>query len=366
MNERPHLGEAPIRGSTPRSGDDFRPDIQGLRGIAVLIVALGHARVAGMSGGYVGVDVFFVISGFLITGWLVGRTLSGPRAAGRLLRFPRATDSARRSVDAHCDLRGERGVPEPQSVRRRPSTTRCGRLSYGANVRFAGVGTDYFAQDDPPSPIQHFWTLAVEEQFYVVWPLLLSAALLAQRIRPRGGGVSRGALAGRCCAGRRSVPRLVDLHHRHESFQRLFLRAWAGVGAWSRCAHRSWPTVDPAGAGRPSCRAHLGRPCRNRRRDRDVRERDSVPRLCGIATRRPQPDSSSPVAQGKRTAPALSSSWAASRSGSSATSHTPSISGIGRCSSSLLSTPGAPPIDAPECRAPRGRLRRELRHVQAV
>src|SRR6266511_6261033 len=59
----------------PRVGDDFRSDIQGLRGVAVLIVALDHAGVPGMGGGYVGVDVFFVITGYLITGWLLRRAV---------------------------------------------------------------------------------------------------------------------------------------------------------------------------------------------------------------------------------------------------------------------------------------------------
>src|SRR5205823_1009568 len=53
---------------------------------------------------------------------------------------------------------------------------------FAANVHFARVGADYFARDNPPSPVQHFWTLAVEEQFYVVWPLLLAALLLVVRV----------------------------------------------------------------------------------------------------------------------------------------------------------------------------------------
>ena len=190
MKERPQ-----IRASTTRSGDDFRPDIQGLRGIAVLIVALSHAGVAGMSGGYVGVDVFFVISGFLITGWLLGRALESGRVpfgdfyASRARRIlPAAvltlTVTCAASVAFLNPVRAVSALHDAVWA-----------AFFSANIHFAGVGADYFAQDNPPSPIQHFWTLAVEEQFYVAWPLLLAAALLAPRIRRRGGGASRGALA---------------------------------------------------------------------------------------------------------------------------------------------------------------------------
>jgi peptidoglycan/LPS O-acetylase OafA/YrhL len=175
-------------------GGGFRADIQGLRGIAVLIVVLGHAGVPGTSGGFVGVDVFFVISGFLITGWLLDRALESGRVpfgdfyASRARRIlPAAvltlTVTCAASVAFLNPVRAASALQDAVWA-----------AFFGANVHFARVGTDYFAQDDPPSPIQHFWTLAVEEQFYVVWPLMLGAALLVMRTCRRGG--SRGVLAG--------------------------------------------------------------------------------------------------------------------------------------------------------------------------
>jgi len=180
----------------PRAGDGFRADIQGLRGIAVLIVALGHAGVAGMGGGYVGVDVFFVISGFLITGWLLGRALESGRVPfGDFYasRARRILPAAALTLVVTCAA----SVAFLNPVRAASALhDALWAAFFGANVHFARVGTDYFAQDDPPSPFQHFWTLAVEEQFYLAWPFLLAAALLVLRVRRRGGGVSRGGLAG--------------------------------------------------------------------------------------------------------------------------------------------------------------------------
>ena len=187
-------GAAPT--AARQTGDGFRADIQGLRGIAVLIVALDHAGVAGMAGGYVGVDVFLVISGFLITRWLLGRALESGRVpfgdfyaarARRILPAAALTLVVTCVASVAC-LNPVRAMSALHDA--------LWAAFFGANIHFAQVGTDYFAQDDPPSPVQHFWTLAVEEQFYLAWPLLLAGALLVLRIGRPGRGVSRGGLAG--------------------------------------------------------------------------------------------------------------------------------------------------------------------------
>ncbi|MGX6604158.1 acyltransferase family protein [Micromonosporaceae bacterium Da 78-11] len=160
---------------TPPVPPGFRPDIEGLRAIAVLLVVLSHAGVPLVAGGYVGVDVFFVISGFLITSLLlreVERTgrLSVPRFYGR--RAVRLLPIAALVLISTL-LAARLWLP----------VVRLGDLArdavaaagYVANLRFAVTGTDYLNADLPPSPFQHFWSLAVEEQFYLLWPLLILA-----------------------------------------------------------------------------------------------------------------------------------------------------------------------------------------------
>jgi len=155
----------------------FRGDIQGLRAIAVLTVVAAHAGVPFVPGGFVGVDVFFVISGYLIAG-LLYREVSA-RSTFSLTRF--WSRRARRIVPAATVTLVVTVALATvwMSLVDARSVARDGIWAalFAANFRFAAADTDYFAQDSATSPLQHFWSLAVEEQFYVVWPLLLLATL---------------------------------------------------------------------------------------------------------------------------------------------------------------------------------------------
>ncbi|TDC73612.1 acyltransferase family protein [Streptomyces hainanensis] len=158
-----------------------RPDIQGLRAVAVGLVVLSHAGVRGLDGGYVGVDVFFVISGFLITSLLLreldatGRLSFARFYARRAMRLlPAAT------LVVLVTLVGARVYLSKLRFEEYIGDA-LGGLLYAENIRLATTGTDYLSEGTPPSPFQHFWSLAVEEQFYLLWPLLLFLGWRAAR-----------------------------------------------------------------------------------------------------------------------------------------------------------------------------------------
>ncbi|SPM43084.1 acyltransferase [Mycobacterium numidiamassiliense] len=151
----------------------YRPDIEGLRAVAVVAVVLFHAGVPGVGGGFVGVDVFFVISGFLITG-LLWREVSTTGAVG-LRRFYGAR--ARRLLPASATVGIVTAIcavvlSPPLQVRTIIGDGIASAL-YVSNYRFAMQGVDYFGGQIPPSPYQHYWSLGVEEQFYLIWPALI-------------------------------------------------------------------------------------------------------------------------------------------------------------------------------------------------
>ena len=166
--------------------DGFRPDIEGLRAVAVVAVVLFHAGLPGIGGGFIGVDVFFVISGFLITG-LLWREVSTAGTVG-LRRFYGAR--ARRLLPASayvgivvliCSA-----VLSPPLQARRFIVDGIASALYVSNYRFALQGIDYFSDPMSSSPFQHYWSLGVEEQFYLVWPpLIIATAWLVRRVRRR-------------------------------------------------------------------------------------------------------------------------------------------------------------------------------------
>ena len=164
----------------------FRPDVEGLRAVAVLLVVFYHADVPRVTGGFIGVDVFFVISGFVITGLLLReRQRTGhtsilnfyPRRVRRIL--PAATLVILVVVAASYLLLGYVSGD---------LIAHDGRWAavFLSNFHFEAVGTNYFTAKLPPSPLQNFWSLSVEEQFYVVYPsLFLVMARWKGRLSPQ-------------------------------------------------------------------------------------------------------------------------------------------------------------------------------------
>jgi peptidoglycan/LPS O-acetylase OafA/YrhL len=150
----------------------FRPDIEGLRGVAILLVVAFHAGVPRMSGGYVGVDVFFVLSGFLITG-LLAREVADTGNVDLAEFYARR---ARRLLPALlvvllATVAAGLWLYAPIDQQPIASDARAVALHYG-NVLFARSAVDYHASSG--NPFLHTWSLAVEEQFYLIWPLLFA------------------------------------------------------------------------------------------------------------------------------------------------------------------------------------------------
>jgi peptidoglycan/LPS O-acetylase OafA/YrhL len=162
------------------------PALDGLRAVAVALVLADHGGIPGVAGGFLGVDIFFVLSGFLITSLLLdelGRT-------GRIGLGDFWIRRARRLLPALVLMVLMVAVGRQFFSSEAVAGLRDDAIAaffWVANWMFVADKTDYFSQGAPPSPLQHAWSLGVEEQYYIVWPLLLItvAVSLAARARRR-------------------------------------------------------------------------------------------------------------------------------------------------------------------------------------
>ncbi|HEX9530225.1 MAG TPA: acyltransferase family protein [Acidimicrobiales bacterium] len=191
------------------------PALDGLRGVAVAAVLLYHGGIGWAKGGYLGVDAFFVLSGFLITSLLLDETARTgtvalarfwSRRARRLLPAVLVLVAA---VAGYAVFFAASGTLD--GIRKDAIAT----LGYVANWRYIFAKASYFERTAPPSPLRHTWSLAIEEQFYVIWPLLVLAVARGSRSR-----LKIGVLAGTLAAG--SVAAMVLLFHPGQDPSRVY------------------------------------------------------------------------------------------------------------------------------------------------
>jgi peptidoglycan/LPS O-acetylase OafA/YrhL len=173
----------------------FRGDIQGLRAIAVSLVVVYHLWPQRLTGGFIGVDVFFVISGFLITSHLMKRP---PKSWSDLVAF--WMRRVKRLLPASFLVLGATlaAIPlfAPVTVWKDWASQIVASTFYIQNWRLASTSVDYLAADNAVSAVQHFWSLSVEEQFYLFWPVIIAALVaLAVMLRKKSTVVVASGIA---------------------------------------------------------------------------------------------------------------------------------------------------------------------------
>jgi peptidoglycan/LPS O-acetylase OafA/YrhL len=167
----PAMGERVAGVATAES--EFRPDLEGLRAVAVVLVLLYHAAIPGFPGGFIGVDVFFVLSGFLITRLLVRELASTGRVSLPAFYARRARRLLPAAAATLLVTAGLSALLLPPLRLGDVGGDIAAAAAYVSNLRFAFLATDYLGSELPPSPVLHFWSLGVEEQFYLFWPAIL-------------------------------------------------------------------------------------------------------------------------------------------------------------------------------------------------
>ena len=186
---------APAPGRQP-----YRADIDGLRAVAIVLVVGYHVGLPGFRGGFIGVDVFFVISGYLITGLLVTELEEGGRIrfTDFYVRRIRRLLPALALVVAATLLLGVFMLMPWELERTAKSAVATG--AFVSNIYFWRETNGYFGIAADTQPLLHTWSLAVEEQFYLVWPMLLGVSYWLGRHRPHVARRRVAAVLGATCA----------------------------------------------------------------------------------------------------------------------------------------------------------------------
>jgi peptidoglycan/LPS O-acetylase OafA/YrhL len=223
--------------------ESYRPDVQALRGVAVLLVVAFHAWPGALPGGYVGVDVFFVISGYLITRLLRGEI----EATGRIDFRAFYARRIRRLLPAAALVIVTTTVLvtlsySPLEVREFAPTAIAAAV-YLSNVWFAFLSVDYLQEGVHRNLLLHTWSLGVEEQFYVVWPLLIAASALP--FRSAGGLRGIAWMVAGVCVLSFGCCLWLTITLQNWAFFSLPTRAWElGVGAAATLLERRARALD--------------------------------------------------------------------------------------------------------------------------
>ena len=214
-----------------------RPEIQGLRAVAVMFVVLYHLWPGRLRGGYIGVDVFFVISGFLITGNLLREV----DRRGRVRFADFWARRARRLLPAAFLVLLATGVGillwVPQLMWQQFFKEIAASGLYVENWSLARDAVDYLASSNAPSPVQHYWTLSAEEQFYLGWPfLVMLGVLVASRTSwPRTRAIT--AVLGTAALASLAFSLWQTVANPSVAYFSTFTRAWEfAAGALLACA----------------------------------------------------------------------------------------------------------------------------------
>lgn len=231
-----HLGEcSKLTGGHPQSR---RRDIQGIRAFAVLAVIMDHLF-HWPSGGFSGVDIFFVISGFLITSLLLREWDKTHHISFRGFYSRRI----RRIVPAAtfvliCTAVASHLIA-PTAIAKSINADAVYAFLFVSNWHFVDVGTDYFQQDRPPSPLQHYWSLSIEEQFYFVWPWLLLGVvtlLAALKLQSKWERPAASAIMGVVVAVSFGYAAILSTQQPIVAYFSSFTRMWElGLGALLAC-----------------------------------------------------------------------------------------------------------------------------------